>query len=237
MTQQSQSGVGLAGASNGGPLGVVAGIALLVNIVGLFTFTGVALCVFGYIGVMLFMIARAGRSAAPGRGEFGGIVMVLSWTAALAGGALVGGFHWVEFRHAAYVVLGLYALAVFIWIAGRAITVFWSLLFPLAGVAMLLAVTCLHAPPGADDLEKQENWTPVDVTVVDRAGRPVNDASVYLDLCQFWQGDPDLTGERDWWSNAQTARDGIAHMHLMKDPRFQAAADPGAIRAAQALLQ
>jgi hypothetical protein len=45
-TTGSASGLG---AVEGGPLTAVAGLALLFNVVGLYAFTGVALCVFGYV--------------------------------------------------------------------------------------------------------------------------------------------------------------------------------------------
>lgn len=206
----------------GGPLTAVAGMALLFNLVGLYAFTGVALCVFGYIALTLVLSSRAERSAkSKGSAQAGTAVIVVSWVVALVGGVLVGGFHWVQYAHAAYAVLGTYALAVLIWLVGRAFGAWWSWLFPLAGVAMLAAVMQLGSPPGADDMEKQESWTPVNVTAVDQAGQPIEGATVYLDLVQFWRGDPALDGEREWWSKHTTESDGTAHMALHQDPRFK----------------
>jgi hypothetical protein len=147
--------------------------------------------------------------------------MVLSWGVALVGGALVGAFHWVEYAHAAYAVLGVYALAVLSWLVGRVFTLFWSWLFPLAGLAMLAAVMQLGSPPGADDMDKKESWTPVNVLVVDQAGKPIDGANVFLDLVQIWQGDPALDGDRPWWSKGTTDNEGKAHMELHEDPRFK----------------
>jgi hypothetical protein len=221
MTYQTTSSSSL-GATDAGPVTVVTGIALLINIVGLYAFTGVALCVFGYIGLTLMLSSWAARTTKnPGSADAGNTVMLLSWGVALVGGALVGAFHWVEYAHAAYVVLGTYALAALIWLIGRAFTLFWSWLFPLAGLAMLTAVMQLGSPPGADDMEKKESWTPVNVLVVDRAGKPIDGATVLLDLVQIWQGDPAWDGDRPWWCKGTTDNEGKARMELHEDPRFK----------------
>jgi hypothetical protein len=117
--------------------------------------------------------------------------------------------------------LGTYALAVLIWLVGRAFSALWSWLFPIAGVAMLSAVMQLGAPPGADDMEQKESWTPVNVTAIDAAGEPIDGATVFLDLVHFWQGDPELDAEREWWSQDTTGSDGTARMALQEDPRFK----------------
>jgi hypothetical protein len=219
--QTSGSISGMSGVE-GGPLTVVSGVALLINIVGLYAFTGVALCVFGYIALTFFLVFWADRTVKEPRcAVAGSMVLVLSWAVALVGGALVGAFHWVQYAHAAYAVLGVYALTVLIWLVGQAYSALWSLLFPLAGAAMLAAVVQLGAPPGADDMQKEESWTPVLVTAVDEAGRPIEGATVYLDLVWFWQGDPALDGKREYWSTARTKDDGTAVMALHEDPRFK----------------
>lgn len=222
MSQQTSVSTSGAGVSEGGPLVAVAGFALLFNLVGLYAFTGVALCVFGYIGLTLWLSSSAGRGVRNSRSsEAGTAVLIMSWVVALVGGALVGGFHWVQYAHAAYATLVVYALAVVIWMFGRAFSAWWSWLFSLAGVAMLAAVMQLGSPPGADDMEKKESWTPVNVTAVDEAGQPIDGATVYLDLVQFWAGDPELEGDREWWSKASTESDGTARMFLAEDPRFK----------------
>jgi hypothetical protein len=219
QTTGSTSGLG---AVEGGPLTVVAGLALLVNVAGLYAFPGVALCVFGYVALTLVLAARAERSVKnPRSAAAGNAVMILSWVVALVGGALVGAFHWVQYAHAAYAVLGLYASAALIWLAGRAFSALWCWLFPAAGAALLAAVVHLGAPPGADDMGKKDSWTPLLVTAVDEAGRPIDGATVYLDLVKFWQGDPALDGERAWWSKDRTGGDGTAVMALHEDPRFK----------------
>jgi hypothetical protein len=218
--QASRSAGGLGVES--GPVTAIAGFALLVNLVGLFTFTGVALTVFAYIVVTALMLTWARRRVEESTTlEIGTVLMVLSWMAALVGGAIVGGLHWVQFAHAAYAVLGLYAGSAVVWLFGRALSALWSLVFPAVGVALLTAVMQLGAPPGADDMEEQENWTPVNVAVVDEAGEPIAGAKVYLDLLQFWQGEPELDGDREWWTKDETADDGEAKMHLQEDPRFK----------------
>jgi hypothetical protein len=220
MSRQTTGSTSGLGAVEGGPLTVVAGSALLVNVVGLYAFTGVALCVFGYIALTVVLAVRAERTVKnSGSAAAGSTALFLSWVAALVGGALVGAFHWVQYAHAAYAVLSLYASAVLIWLVGRAFSALWSWLLPLAGAAMLAAVVQLGAPPGADDMEKEESWTRVLVTAVDEAGRPIDGATVYLDLVPFWQGDPALDGEREWWSKGKTGGDGTAVMALHEDPR------------------
>jgi hypothetical protein len=221
MGQYSSSTSGM-GATSGGPIAAAAGFALILNVVGLFTFTGVALCVFGYIALTAWLMWRA-ESGSTGRGSAAGGtgVMIVSWLTALLGGAAVGAFHWVEYAHAAYAVLGFYGLAVAVWLCAGAFGALWRLLFSGIGLAMLAAVVMLAPPPGADDMEKKENWTPVDVMAVDSEGNPIENATVYLDLVQFWSSDPDLDGDRPWWSKDKTGSDGIAHMKLQKDPRFK----------------
>jgi hypothetical protein len=91
----------------------------------------------------------------------------------------------------------------------------------LAGLAMIAAVVQLNPPPGADDMEKSESWTPVDVTVVDERGKPIDGAVVHLDLLHFWQGEPELEGDREWWTKGTTSDDGTARMLLQEDPRFK----------------
>lgn len=222
MNRQTTGSTAGVGAVEGGLLTAVAGLALLVNVVGLYAFTGVALCVFGYIALTLVLVSRAERTVqASGSAAAGSGVLFLSWVAALVGGVLVGAFHWVQYVHAAYAVLGLYAAAVLIWLVGRAFTALWSWLFPMVGVAMLVAVVQMGAPPGADDMEKKESWTPVLVTAVDEAGQPIDGATVHLDLVQFWQGDPAQDGQRAWWSTDKTGGDGTAVMALHEDPRFK----------------
>lgn len=222
MTHRTAASSSSIGASDGGPLTAIAGMALLINVAGLYAYTGVALCVFGYIGLTLFLSSRAWNSVQnPGSADAGNAVMILSWLVALIGGVLVGAVHWVQYAPAAYAVLVAYALAVLIWLVGRAFTAVWSGLFSLAGAAMLAAVLQLGSPPGADDLEKQENWTPIKVSVVDQAGEPIEGAAVYLDLVPFWSGDPQFDGDRSWWSKETTAADGTAHMALHDDPRFK----------------
>lgn len=206
----------------GGPITVIAGLALLINVVGLFTFTGVALCAFGYIALTLFLSARAGRAIHnSGVADVGTALLVFSWLVALVGGVLVGAFHWLQYAHAAYAVLGVYAAASLIWLAGKAYKGWWQVLFPAVGVAMLIAVAQLGSPPGADDMEKKESWTPVSVAAVDEEGWPIEGATVYLDLEQFWNGDPALDGDRPYWSKDKTEKDGIAKMALHADPRFK----------------
>jgi hypothetical protein len=222
MTQHSQRSTGGIGTSGANPLTWVAGICLLINVVGLFAFTAVALCVFGYIGLTLFLATRAQRGAPRSRSsDAGNVVLFLSWIAALAGGAAVGAAHWVQFSHAAFVVLALYVLAVVIWILGRAFNMLRALMLFLLGAAALAAVTTLHAPPGSDDMEKAENWTSVIVNVVDSSGNPIRDATVILDLLWPWQTEPDFDADRDWWQKAQTGSDGVARIQIEKDPRFK----------------
>src|SRR5258707_957089 len=82
-TTSSSSGIG---AIDGGPLVAVAGTALIFNVVGLYAFTGVALCVFGYIALTLVLSSRAGQMAKnSGSAEAGNVVMILSWVVALIG--------------------------------------------------------------------------------------------------------------------------------------------------------
>lgn len=222
MNRQTSGSTSSLGAVEGGPLTAVAGLALLINVVGLYAFTGVALCVFGYVVLTLVLTSRAERTVKnPHSAASGSAVLFLSWVAALVGGALVGAFHWVQYAHAAYAVLGLYTVAVLIWLVGRAFNALWSWLFLMAGAGMLAAVVQVGAPPGADDMQKKESWTPVLVTAVDEAGRPIEGATVYLDLVQFWEGDPELDGRREWWSKDRTGSDGTAVMALHEDPRFK----------------
>jgi len=222
MSQYSTGSARGVGAMDGGPLTAVAGIALLFNLVGLYAFTGVALCVLGYVILTLVLSDWAGRSVNnSGSADAGNAVMILSWIVALVGGVLVGGFHCVQWSHTAYVVLGVYAISVLIWLLGRAYDAVWSWLFASMGVAMVMAVMHLGSPPGADDMEKAENWTPVTVTAVDESGRPIEGATVYLDLLHFWQSDPKLDGDRKWWSKRETEKDGVAKMDLHEDPRFK----------------
>src|SRR5262245_5759402 len=133
MSFQSQSfGSGIGEAP--GPITAVAGIALILNVVGLFTFTGVALCVFGYVALTLWMMTRAGRDTETSRaGEVGTALLILSWIVALVGGAAVGAFHWISYPHAAYAVLGVYAAATLVWLFGRALNSLGSVLFPAVG--------------------------------------------------------------------------------------------------------
>jgi hypothetical protein len=127
----------------------------------------------------------------------------------------------VQYAHAAYAVLGAYALAIVVWLARRAFNALWSGLISAAGVAMLAAVMLLGSPVGADDMEQEENWTPVTVTVVDEAGQPIEGAKVYLDLIYFWQSDPDLEEDRAWWSDDTTHQDGVARIAIRADVRFK----------------
>jgi hypothetical protein len=223
MTQYSTGSMSGAGVGDAGPLTMIGGAAFIGNVIGLFAFTWVALLVFGYIALLIVLSVQASRAAKnASAAESGSVVLMLSCLAALVGGVLVGAFHWVQYQHAAYVVLGLYAVAVVVWLAGRAFTAGWSCLFPALGLAMLLAARLLGSPPGADDMEQAENWTPVTVTVVDEEGNPIEGATVYLDLVWFWQGDPELEGDdREWWSEGTTAGDGTARMALHEDPRFK----------------
>jgi hypothetical protein len=195
---------------------------LVVNVVGLFTFTGVALCVFGYVALTLWMTIRSGRDAETSNAaEIGAALMALSWIVALVGGAAVGAFHWVAWSHAAYAVLGLYASAVLVWLFGRALNGLWSFALPAVGVALHIAVMQLGSPPGADDMEQAENWTPIAVAVLDESGDPVEGATVTFDLVQFWHGDPELEGDREWWTKSETDAQGIAKTSLREDPRFK----------------
>lgn len=222
MSQQSTGSMRGMGPVDGGPFTAVAGIALLINLVGLYSFTGVALCVFGYIVLTLVLSSRAERTAKNiGSAQAGTVAIVLSWIVALVGGVVVGAFHWVHYSQAAYAVLAMYAVAVLIWLCGKAYDAFWSWLFPIVGLAMLWSVMQLAAPPGADDMEKKESWTPVNVMAFDEAGRPIEGATVYLDLVQFWKGDPALDGDREWWSKDTTEKDGTAQMAIHEDPRFK----------------
>ncbi len=222
MSRQTTGSASGVGTIEGGPLTVVAGVALLVNVVGLYAFTGVALCVFGYVTLTLVLASRAERTVQnPHRAAAGSAVLLLSWVVALVGGVLVGALHWVQYTYAAYAVLGLYAAAVLLWLFGRAFSALWSLLFLMAGAAMLAAVIELGPPPGADDMQKEESWTRVLVTAVDEAGQPIDGATVYLDLVQFWQEDPALEGQREWWSKGKTGDDGTAVLALHEDPRFK----------------
>lgn len=50
------------GTVDGGPLTAIAGLALLINLAGLYAFTGVAVCVLGYIALTLFLSSRAWNS-------------------------------------------------------------------------------------------------------------------------------------------------------------------------------
>lgn len=222
MSRQTTGSASGLGAIEGGPLTVVAGLALVVNLVGLYAFTGVALCVLGYVALTAVLVSRAEWTAKNRRSaEAGSAVLLLSWVAALVGGVLVGGLHWVQYVHAAYAVLGLYASALLIWLLGPAFSALWSWLLSLAGAAMLAVVVQLGAPPGADDMDKKESWTPVLVTAVDEAGQPIEGATVYLDLVQFWQDDPTLESKREWWATGKTGDDGTAVMALHEDPRFK----------------
>ena len=200
----------------------IAGFCLLGNVLGLFIFTGVALCVFGYIGLTLWLISKAGKGAKhPKRAEVGNAFIILSWVAVLVSGICVGMFHWVQYRHAAFVVLGIYALACVIWIVGRAVTALVALVVVLFGAAMASAVVGLGPPVGAEDMEKSENWTHVSATVVDSQGRPISGATVYLDLLWFWQSEPPLDASRDYWATQKTYASGIAEMSIPKDARFK----------------
>lgn len=222
MSQISHGSSRGMGHVDGGPVTAVAGFVLLINLFGLYAFTGVAICVFGYIGLTLFVSSRASRDAKnPRSAEIGTGFIIASWCVALIGGVLVGAFHAVDYKHAAYAVLAVYTVAVLIWLIGRAFTALWSWLFSLAGLAMIAAVVQLNPPPGADDMEKSESWTPVDVTVVDEGGKPIDGAVVYLDLLHFWQGEPELEGDREWWTKGTTSDDGTARMSLEEDPRFK----------------
>lgn len=207
---------------DGGPLTAIGGLALVFNLVGLYAFTGVALCVFGYIALTLALSSGAGRGLRNRESaESGTMALVLSWVVALVGGALVGGLHWVQYAHAAYAVLGVYAFAVLIWLVGRAYSALWSCLFPLVGAAMLAVVMQSGPPPGADDMEQKESWTPVNITAVDEAGTPVEGVTIHLDLVHFWQGDPEWDGEREWWSKDETKINGTARMAIHEDVRFK----------------
>jgi hypothetical protein len=221
MSQRVSGSYSGASSFDGGPFTAIGGMALLINLVGLYSFTGVAICVFGYIALTLVLSSRALGAANSSSANAGNVAMFFSWLVALVGGVLVGAFHWVSFAHAAMAVLAAYALAIVIWLLGRALDAFWSWLFPLSGVAMLAAVMQLGAPPGADDMDKAESWTPVTVTAIDEAGQPIADATVYLDLVHFWQGDPELDGQREWWTKGSTNKDGVAQMSLQEDPRFK----------------
>lgn len=222
MSQQSTDTSSGVGAMDSGLLTAIGGIALIVNVVGLYAFTGVALCVFAYIVLTLILSSRAGHSTTnPGSAEAGTTVLILSWVAALVGGALVGGLHWIPYATAAYAVLGLYAIAVLIWVFGRAYGAFWSWMFPIAGIVLLAAVMQLGSPPGADDMDKKENWTPVTVTALDQDGQPIEGATVILDLLPFWKGDPAWEDDREWWGQDTTRADGTVRMMLPEDPRFK----------------
>ena len=77
------------GTSSGevGPLTAIGGFALVFNLIGLYAFTGVALCVFGYIALTLILSSSASKSTRnPGAAEGGNVVMILSWVVALVGG-------------------------------------------------------------------------------------------------------------------------------------------------------
>lgn len=212
------------GTSSGevGPLTAIGGFALVFNLIGLYAFTGVALCVFGYIALTLILSSSASKSTRnPGAAEGGNVVMILSWVVALVGGVLVGGFHWVQYQQAAYAVLGMFGLATLIWIVGRAFDSLLVWLLPVVGVAMLCAVIQLDPPPGSDDMEKKESWTPITVKVLDESGNPIDGAEITLDLLHVWQGDPPLSADRKWWCKDKTGPDGIAEMALHEDPRFK----------------
>src|SRR4051794_17044659 len=157
MSTYSRSCVGPA---SDGPLTAIGGIVLLVNVVGLFAFTGLALAIFGYIGITILLIWLAGRNSARTKAFRGAeAAMVCSWFAALATGVLVGALHWVKFPHAAYATLGLYSLAAAIWICGRAISFLSAFWFTSFAAALWAAVICLPAPPGSEDPSDRENRT------------------------------------------------------------------------------
>jgi hypothetical protein len=223
MTTYSSSS---AGAASVGPLGAIGGIVLLINVVGLFAFTGLAVTIFAYIAVTVLLMCRAGlqgpKSSAGGAGV---AVLILSWMAALATGVCVGAFHWVKFPYAAYVTLGLYGLAVAIWLGGRVFGFLHALLFSSFGAALLAAVVCLPAPPGSEDPNDKENRTRVVARFVDEAGLPVEDVEVWFDLKWCWQDDPKLREKPDATSlmidNCCGLPQGSAPWEAADDPRYK----------------
>jgi hypothetical protein len=214
------------GALAGGPVAAIGGIILLVNVVGLFAFTGLALAIFAYIGITLLLIGRAGlydsKSAAAGAGS---AAMIFSWLAALGAGVLVGALHWVSFLHVAYVTLGLYALAVAIWLLGRALSFAYACLFTSLGAALLAAVICLPAPPGSEDPDDKQNRTRLLARFVDETGAPVEEVEAWFDLKWFWCDDPRPREKADATSlrpdNSYGLPAGSTPWEFSDDPRFK----------------
>lgn len=215
----SNSGTGVV---DSGPITTVGGLALIFNVVGLYSYTGVALAVFGYIALTAWISSLA-MSTAKNRAAFeaGMGLLVFSWLVALVGGVLVGAFHCVAYEHAAYAVLSVYTLANLVWLLQRTMSATWCCLFPAIGAAMLTVVVQLGAPPGSDDMQKKESWTPVTVTALDEHGQPIEGATVVMDLLYFWQSDPKVDGDHKWWAHATTGSDGTARLSLHEDPRFK----------------
>ncbi len=220
MSERAQSGPATGAAP--GLLGKIGAVALLVNVVGLFEFTGVALVVFGYLALTMGLLAWTGPwESRPGSAEVADLFLMLSWLAALVGGAGVGAFRWFEFDPAAYAVLALFALALLVRLLGRTMRAWNAAVHALCGALMLLAVRDLEPPPGADDMEEAESWTYVDVQVVDQAGRPIEWAKVHADLLWPWEGEPAPEDDREWWQDGQTLEGGKYQFAIMEDVRFK----------------
>jgi hypothetical protein len=206
-----------ASGSDPGPLGIVVGIALIINVIGLFFFTGVALLTLGFIGVTWALCAKTLSDETQSQ-DFGIAMLVLCWVAALFTGASVGAFHWWDFKWPALVAVGLYALAV-LGLA-RGLGILRLLLSLLLSAAMIYAVLMLPPPPGSLDEEKEENWTRVEITVTDEAGNPLEGATVLVEAKWFWQND---TPEQELglWGKRETDAKGAADSRIKEDARLK----------------
>ena len=209
------------------PIALVLFAALLINLYGLYAFTGLAILTIAFIVVtaILASLAVPNTLEETSGNEAAQVFLFLTWGSALVTGATVGLFHWFAFKRPALITLGLFAICILIWIFGRSISALWAISLTLFTFAMAYGVLVLPAPPGSLDMEKKENQTLVVVQVRDGAGRPVY-AAVYADLKWYWRSDPPLDDDdRQWWSKTYAyptdGAGGLATLNLQDDPRFK----------------
>jgi len=209
-----------------GPVALPLFFAMIIDLYGLYAFTGLALVVFAFVigTAILGSVSGANAANSAGKGESAQVFLFLSWACAFISGAVVGLFHWFQFKRPALLTLVFFAIAVVIWIATRSISAVWAIVIGLLTAATACAVIVLPPPPGSLDMEKKENQTMVVVSVKDPAGHPLN-ATVYADLKWPWRKDPPLEDDnREWWSKTETyvgELPGVATLHLQVDPRFK----------------
>lgn len=204
--------------AQGGTFGPVLGIALLVNVAGLYFFPGVAVLTLGFIGVTYLFAARALASEASS--DAGKALLIFSWIGALATGITTGAFHLWDFRWPALVTVALYLLAVLAFVMGGGQRL-WPMVPALLLAGMLVcAVLMLPPPPGSLDEEKEDNWTHVTIRVVDQDDQPVEGAKVLVSARWFFQGDPP-EDELGFYGVVKTDSSATAHTLIKEDTRLK----------------